>query len=159
MKFLLRIANSPMRLAISGLILLTSTGWAYSQFEDKSLFDSVWWAVVTAATVGYGDLYPKTTGGRIVAMVLIAAMVLIVVPLIVAHFASKLIVDHNAWTNDEQETVKVQLADIHRALLECKDTTNPDVLAALIREVDGDHTLGAGALAEELVARGVRLNG
>jgi uncharacterized membrane protein YebE (DUF533 family) len=28
-------------------------------------------------------------------------------------------------------------------------------LAALLREIDGDHTLGAGALAEALIARGV----
>lgn len=30
-------------------------------------------------------------------------------------------------------------------------------LAALISEVDGDHSLGAGALAEELVKRGVTI--
>lgn len=30
-------------------------------------------------------------------------------------------------------------------------------LAALIREVDGDHSLGAAALAEELVKRGVTI--
>lgn len=28
--------------------------------------DAIWWALVTVATVGYGDQYPVTTGGRIV---------------------------------------------------------------------------------------------
>lgn len=32
--------------------------------------DAVWWAVSTVSTVGYGDVYPVTTGGRMVAGVL-----------------------------------------------------------------------------------------
>lgn len=35
--------------------------------------DALWWAIVTVATVGYGDLYPVTSGGRIVGVMLMVS--------------------------------------------------------------------------------------
>jgi voltage-gated potassium channel len=40
--------------------------------------DALWWAVVTLATVGYGDTYPITEGGRITATVLMAVGVVLI---------------------------------------------------------------------------------
>lgn len=36
-----------------------------------SIFDGIWWAIVTASTVGFGDYTPKTVLGRIAGMLLI----------------------------------------------------------------------------------------
>lgn len=33
-------------------------------------FDGVWWTVTTVTSVGYGDLFPVTVGGRIIGMIL-----------------------------------------------------------------------------------------
>jgi voltage-gated potassium channel len=37
--------------------------------EFESVWDGIWWAVVTVTTVGYGDLYPVTVQGRLIAMI------------------------------------------------------------------------------------------
>jgi len=113
------LANSPRTLILSYLILIVSCSVLYRLFEDDvSIGDSLWWAVVTASTVGYGDISPATWQGRIMAALLISIMVLIVVPLITAHFASKLIVDTDAFRHDEQEELKNNLRLVRRLLEE-----------------------------------------
>lgn len=58
----------------------------------KGLGSSFWWAAVTMTTVGYGDKAPKTTGGRIIAIVWMFAG-LIMISGFTAAIASALTVD------------------------------------------------------------------
>jgi voltage-gated potassium channel Kch len=47
------------------LLLVVSGMFFYSTVEGWSLIDSLYFSVVTLATVGYGDLAPKTTAGKL----------------------------------------------------------------------------------------------
>ena len=117
-RVLVWLANSPRLLMASYGVLIVLCGLLYRVFEgDVSVGDGLWWAVVTASTVGYGDISPETWQARVMAALLISLMVLVVVPLITAHFASKLIVDTDAFRHDEQEELKQNLRRT-RALLE-----------------------------------------
>ncbi len=49
---------------ISALIIFNVEGDSFSTF-----FDAIYWATVSLTTVGYGDIYPVTTAGRIITMI------------------------------------------------------------------------------------------
>ncbi|MEI7798346.1 MAG: potassium channel family protein [Actinomycetes bacterium] len=108
-KLFVKIANSPRYLVLSSSLLILVASTFYKFFEKRSLLDSIWWSLITASTVGYGDTVPHSLGGRTTAVVLVLVMILFLVPMITASFASKLIVDRNAFTHEEQEEMKQML--------------------------------------------------
>ncbi len=59
--------------AIIAILMIIFSSLAILQVEDdptsniKTAEDAIWWSYVTITTVGYGDKYPVTTEGRIIA--------------------------------------------------------------------------------------------
>ena len=82
------IRRELLALAILSLMLvyLAACGIHYFEREAQpedfgSIFDSMWWAIVTLTTVGYGDVFPKTPGGKIfTALVTLVGVGLIAIP-------------------------------------------------------------------------------
>lgn len=65
--------------SIFAILLIIFSSIAILQVENtkegniKSAEDAIWWAYVTITTVGYGDKFPVTTEGRLIAVVLMTA--------------------------------------------------------------------------------------
>ncbi|ORE95845.1 hypothetical protein ATO13_03265 [Stappia sp. 22II-S9-Z10] len=83
-----RVRDELTVFAAIAIIILYFCATAIYHFEHEaqpeafaSIPKAMWWAIVTLTTVGYGDVYPITVGGRIfTGMVLILALGIIAVP-------------------------------------------------------------------------------
>jgi len=74
----------------------------------KNFGDAIWWATTTITTVGYGDYYPITLTGRLVAVGLMVSGVA-VVGVVTASLASWLVgqINTNTIQTEEQQDQKI----------------------------------------------------
>lgn len=82
--------------AAMSFFLILAGGGGLALLEPKTvrggILDGFWWAVVTASTVGYGDIAPSSAAGRLIAVVVMLAGIGLVSTLaasITAHFVGQ----------------------------------------------------------------------
>ena len=137
-------------IAAAGTLLLGA--WLVLLFEDHAkgsnihdYADALWWAIVTVTTVGYGDRYPVTAGGRVVAAVLMLVGIGLI-GVLTATVASVFIKEHTDATKEEfkqgHADLGQQLAVISDRLagVERRLGTTPTDLAAVDAAADAEAT-------------------
>jgi voltage-gated potassium channel Kch len=125
-------------LVISGLVIVIGTVIMYnleSGVENSkmtTLLDALWWCVATVTTVGYGDVVPVTSLGRMVALVYMffgITLLAILMAIITNTFYRKRI-QKDETEKKEQEMkylksmIMEKLSDIERKQTECIETVN-----------------------------------
>jgi voltage-gated potassium channel len=111
-------------LEVVGLIEL----WFEENAEGANITtagDALWWGYVTATTVGYGDQYPVTTGGRLAGLVMLTVGVALF-----ATFSGFLASTFLSPRKGKASTTTPDIAEL-RELLDRQDATTAEIRAKL----------------------------
>ncbi|QJC22377.1 potassium channel family protein [Arcanobacterium buesumense] len=84
-----------------------------------SFGDALWWAFVTITTVGYGDLFPVTTTGRIIALLLMVGGIALT-GIVTATLASWIVENVSEESEEHQAATKKEIAELRAEIRELK---------------------------------------
>ena len=105
--------------ALSLAVIAAVVEWAVDP-GIGSFRDSLWWAITTVTTVGYGDVVPTSTGGRVVGSVLMLAGVSaipIATSLVVSVFVTRLQEKERQRDAEARKELVDRLERIEQALI------------------------------------------
>jgi voltage-gated potassium channel len=102
-----------LRLIILATIVLVLIAGGLERVVEPSKFTSLglayWWAVQTVTTVGYGDVVPRSVGGRVVAGVLMLVGIALI-PTLTSVTISALISKRSRQSDEEDRRARDESA-------------------------------------------------
>lgn len=102
MKYVIYVANRLWLIILLYVISILVSATIFSYAENKSFFDGMWWSIITALTIGYGDLYPVTLIGRVSGSIFAHFWIFVIIPMIIGNILTHMLVDKNEFTDGEQ---------------------------------------------------------
>jgi voltage-gated potassium channel len=124
------VAGSATMLVFVGAIAVLDVEQSAPDAKIVTFGDALWWAMTTITTVGYGDMYPVTPIGRMVAAALMMSgiAVLGVVTASIASWLVQRVEDTAEAVSDAEEPVRAGVAELvaemallRREIAELKD--------------------------------------
>jgi voltage-gated potassium channel len=126
-------------LTVAGIVLIFERGNPHATITSYP--DALWWALSTVTTVGYGDIYPVTSGGRLAGLLLMLAgisLVGIITAAVAAWFVQTVVKqadevekEKNAAEASTQQATVLQRLDALEARLAQVDAGIERILALL----------------------------
>ncbi len=92
--------------------------WLIDRNEFTSLGDSIWWALQTVTTVGYGDVVPRETDGRVIGVILMLqgiGLITVVAAAVTATLIEQ-VRERRGGSGAQLERIEQRLAAIEQAL-------------------------------------------
>jgi voltage-gated potassium channel len=105
------VAGGSALLIFAGALAITDAERRSPDATITGFGDGLWWAITTVTTVGYGDRYPVTTTGRLVALALMIGGVALL-GVVTATLASWLVERVRADNEEEATATRAQVADL-----------------------------------------------
>ncbi len=102
------VSGGTVLLVVTGALAVTDAERGQPGATITGIGDGLWWAMTTMTTVGYGDAYPLTTSGRLVAVALMVGGIALL-GVVTATLASWLVQRVSAETEADQAATRAQV--------------------------------------------------
>jgi voltage-gated potassium channel len=113
------VAGAAALLVFVGALAVLDVEQSAPDAKILTFGDAAWWAITTITTVGYGDMYPVTAAGRLVAAALMMSGIA-VLGVVTASIASWLVQRVEESTEAAEQPVRAELGELVAEIAELR---------------------------------------
>ena len=105
-RWYIEIANNMHYCIILYAFTIAFSSVTFMTVEDFDFHKAVWFSFITSLTIGYGDVSPATTLGKIFTIVFALQWILFIIPCFLVNMIDVARRDKDKFSHEEQEQLK-----------------------------------------------------